>query len=780
MKKLLVIISAGILFFATGCKPAVGNGSETKEVPEVTLIERTQEQLINKDPTVRSNVVEYTYEDDGETFKTGETRTSNNTAWAVINNVEEERPILTVVAKGNGLEITKCNDTAWWYIDIHVKNVTNGIEVARLLTNFDDNQDPNPDVYFYPFVTKGDEYKIWLTKQEENYQNWGSTDNDAVYITAIGGEGDFYISSKAFSYDKATTRIVFKDLVLNIPQKISTNGWSIGGGIYDGGSWSGNNIWPHGYEFEKSSLVLNRGNYWDSYTETDQPVSNFIETKNLLWVTFRGSYEYWDYDYAKRYSFEHTFIESEIYNSKNNKTVKVEGGKKIPTVNITTGNGWFDISETENPRRAYHFGDVWTEAQFEIIDSENSENNFANTSILIRDRGNSTRWEGKTPYAIKMNEKNSVLGMKKNKRWVLMANHFDRSLIRNRFTGYLGRNIFNSAWNAKFKPVNVYINGTFIGTYDLGEQIKIGNNRVDVQSIEDYVEKPSSLTDQNGDGKVDINDTGFILEIDMRNKQRYHFYSDYYKLAFNLKDPDFDSATSVYDQQKVDEAFEYVKSKVNKVEEVLVSDDFKKNYSKYIDVNTFIDWYIINEFAKNFDGVFQTSCYMFYDPNDGKLKMGPNWDFDLALGNCNGAEDTDGHGCNYSSGWLIHGGRKGIGTDNDELKEFARELSGDEHYHAYWINRLFEDEAFKKAVKNRWMQQRVLLKNAINEKIIEYASDVKDYIPDNEEIHPRLGRESWNGPDGYSLRTQYEDEIYYLYSWCMDRYNWMNNQISGW
>ena len=66
---------------------------------------------------------------------------------------------------------------------------------------------------------------------------------------------------------------------------------------------------------------------------------------------------------------------------------------------------------------------------------------------------------------------------------------------------------------------------------------------------------------------------------------------------------------------------------------MLTSSDFEKHYKDYIDVDSFVDWYLVNEFSKNSDAIFQKSVFVYYDPADGKLRMGPNWDFDLAFGN---------------------------------------------------------------------------------------------------------------------------------------------------
>lgn len=358
--------------------------------------------------------------------------------------------------------------------------------------------------------------------------------------------------------------------------------------------------------------------------------------------------------------------------------------------------------------------------------------------------------------------------MKKAKKWALMANYFDRSLIRTDLAGYVGNKVFNSEYNPKFKSVNLYINGDFYGTYDIGEKINITKQRVNIQDLEDFAENASDYIDVNGDGSIDINDGGFILEVDTLLSEKHHFYSSVYKLPINLKEPSFDDLSN--DAAKI--YVDYAKGKIDAFEKMLSSDDFENHYEEYIDVNSFVDWYLTNEFSKNSDAIFQKSVYVYYNPEDEKLHMGPNWDFDLAFGNMSSDD------CDNPKGFYIYGGKKWC---NENL-ELAQELGDGTSWklQAYWFNRLFESSSFKNAVKNRWNERSIYLQNAINGKIVDYANKVYDYIPANEARLPRLGKYSWNGPSGYATRTEYEDEIYYLYNWCITRYNWMNTQIASW
>lgn len=771
MKKIFFCILAIFVLTFVGCKGTVSpsnktekeSGDETSKKNEdyeynetVTEISspavKTKTPLVNSESTYQSDEISTATED-------GKTNTSKNTYQS--ENDKIPTPILTITAKKNGLEITKYHNPDWWYVDIHIYNKTQNVKCATITTSEDDNKDKSADTYFYPFVKAGETYKIYLTKQEKNYSNWASTENDAVEITAVGGDGNFFIKSDYYYYNYSTSTIIFKNLVFNLPEAVKEN-HSISGGIYDGGSWTGNSIWPENFTFDKSALNLTSGEIGKS----NETVTKFLTGKDRIFVSLKLTYGIWNSDYSKYFSYSFTFIEDTIYDKStySNETIDLSGGIKIPSVYITSSSG-------NKEYQSWSFGSSWKEATIKIIDDDDTEN-LSETSIKIKNRGNSTQYpadeERKFPYSIKFSEKTKILGMQKSKKWALMANYFDRSLIRTDLVGYIGNEVFNSEYNPNFKSVNLYINGDFYGTYDIGEKITITKQRVNIQSLEDFAENSSDYIDVNGDGSIDINDAGFILEVDTFLSEKHNFYSSVYKLPINLAEPSFDDLSDDDAQVYVD----YAKGKIDAFEEMLFADDFENHYEEYIDVNSFVDWYLTNEFSKNTDAIFQKSVYVYYNPEDEKLHMGPNWDFDLAFGNMSSDD------CDNPKGFYIYGGKKWCNENSYLAQELGNGTSWE--LHAYWFNRLFESSSFKNAVKNRWNEKRIYLQNAINGKIVDYANKVYDYIPANEARLPRLGKYSWNGPSGYASRTEYEDEIYYLYNWCITRYNWMNAQITGW
>lgn len=662
------------------------------------------------------------------------------------------KPILTVTPTSEGLLIQKNHNPAWCHVTIHVEDQTSNHDNARI-----DGTDQNHNEFTYPFVQKGHTYRLYIEKQEDGWTNWGTTDNDSVFVTAIGGKGDYCIFYNKSLYDPKTFQLTLKGFSHTRPN-ITEEKASFNGPVFNGQPWS------NGIEANYNTRFVKNGEAFDMSSN-----KAFLQDKEKIGLVLSYSFDYAGVHY-------NCLILSKIiyqYQKFSEHIDLNDSDVDIPSVYITSTNCWKD-------KTAIHFSDQWKDATIKISTSDN-KSSLSETSVKIKDRGNSTKWTGKAPYSLKLESKTELLGMKKAKRWVLMANYYDRSLIRTQLAGYIDNNIFNATWNASFTPVNLYINGEFAGTYDLGEANKIAKQRVNIQSLEDFADKASDYKDVNGDGKVDIEDAGFMVEIDSFNEgaERIWFYSEKCSLPFTLKEPDF--GDSQYSDEKCNIYKKYAKGKIDAFEKMLFSDDFASRYEDYIDLPSFVDWYLVNEFSKNSDAIFQKSVYVYYDPADGKLRMGPNWDFDLAFGNF---WDTS---CDDPKGWYIHGGRKWI-NENHTLRQFltkhpelGSETNGDSYQlQCFWINRLFEADSFKQAVKQRWQSKSAELKAGLEETIPEYAGRINKYIPENEARLKRLGVYEWNGPNGYEDRTEYADEIDYLYNWCLNRWDWMNTQIINW
>ena len=338
---------------------------------------------------------------------------------------------------------------------------------------------------------------------------------------------------------------------------------------------------------------------------------------------------------------------------------------------------------------------------------------MASTKMKIRGRGNST-WgiHPKKPFQLKFDDKTELLGMPQDKKWIFLAEFSDKTLIRNKIAfemGYLSQ--------LDYTPQSVFtevvINGTYNGTYNITQKVEESDNR------------------------VLLGDTGYLLEIDQLGRldaDDVYFRTDAFLI--NIKEPDTE-----YDSNE----FKYVSELLNEFENVLMGSQFTDpdlGYAKYIDIDSFIDWYLINEITKNQDARNFSSIFLNVIPGE-KIKMGPLWDFDLAFGNVDYSE------CEYPTGFWV--------------KDHA------------WFDRLFKDEVFVEKVKSRFLYYREN-QNFILEKIDFYATQLKWSQFENDKKWDLFGNYVWPNPVYYDT---HEAEVDHLKKWYVERMNWLDTAYNG-
>jgi len=596
--------------------------------------------------------------------------------------------MIGVSATKEGLSIKKKVSSKYKDIEIHVENITDSKKTDDSLFILEAKTSINE--YVYPFVKKGQKYKVYLVL-------YTSASSSAVYsktveVVAAGGLGESSLKSKVSekSYKAADWTVNFDELNIKIPVKVEA-------------------LPVTGYVVTKKDSF-----YHPDYEFLDKKI---VLKQNMRQI--RGKTFYLRLNYFFDYNGD-TYRQRLINNKENqftdtNKEVKTDK-TGISEIRINTLNGK-EIADRER----------YVKAKMKVDSKE--------YDIEIRGRGNSS-W-GSMPkhnYNIKLAKKAQVLGFKENKKWVLISNYTDKTLIRNTFSFYLAHKIFNNfAWNPDFKPVNLYLNDEYVGTYLFGERISVNKNRVDIQLID------SLKKDINRDKKIDINDGGFILEINRREDEEFNFRSAQ-DVSFSLKEPEKPN----WEQQK------YIKEKIKMAESALFGKDFKDpktGYAAYLDVDSFVDWYIINEFNKNVDSGWYSSIYLVYNPKDGKFHMGPLWDYDLSFGNVNYND------CDRAEGFYIK-------TRN------------------VWFAQLFKDPAFCKKVQARWKQKKADLKKAVDTEVDKMILEIKESSYYNFERWQILGVSVWPNPDGAEKRRTMKSEIDYLKKWMLRRFEWMDEQLN--
>ena len=269
--------------------------------------------------------------------------------------------------------------------------------------------------------------------------------------------------------------------------------------------------------------------------------------------------------------------------------------------------------------------------------------------LQIKGRGNSTWDMPKKPYRLKFKTKTGMLGLPAAKNWVLLANYSDKSLVRNSIAFEMARQ-FGSDYAPHGRYVEVFMNKEYLGSYTLCEQVEVNPGRVDITEL------------KAKDNGADVITGGYLLELDQRLDAPKYFRSSQ-DLPFTIKSPD-----AISDAQLA-----YITDYVNQTEKALFSADFAdadKGYAKFINVDSFIAWFLVKEIMKDSDAKDFSSDF-YYKERGGKLGMGPVWDFDLSGGN------TDYTDAGLPTGWWIKDSK--------------------------WFSRLFQDPAFKAKVKARWL-----------------------------------------------------------------------------
>ena len=244
----------------------------------------------------------------------------------------------------------------------------------------------------------------------------------------------------------------------------------------------------------------------------------------------------------------------------------------------------------------------------------------------FRGRGNST-WQGegyKNPFKFKLNDSKNLLKMGKNKHWVLLANDFDESLMRNRLIGYIAKEL-GMEFSPKFTPVDFVVNGRYYGSYLLCHEIRVGNNRVEIDELTENDNEEPNVTG------------GYLLSLHPYNDEDpAGVFEMEREMDFLIRSPEFGEGESGTAAQK-----KYIQDYMQRVEDAVYSEDFKDKtgtpIEELIDFESWAKYWIVQEFANNGDAFVTPSTYLYKkrdkDGKIGKLYFGPLWDFDLAISN---------------------------------------------------------------------------------------------------------------------------------------------------
>lgn len=393
----------------------------------------------------------------------------------------------------------------------------------------------------------------------------------------------------------------------------------------------------------------------------------------------------------------------------------------LPLMNITTDAPMPDpYLYDENGNRLYNEkgsslkNDEMVSASVQYFDSQTKNNHLTddpavNSRALIRVRGNSSRSFDKFNYLVKFKQDDmienlnvSLSGMTADNSWVLHGPFLDKSLIRNYLCYNLSGEIMDYAPNVRF--CELFINGEFMGIYLIVEKIDYNKNgRLDITKTD-----------------PDLATTSYILRADRGADDPNYALHTFANHAYITASPNERScqleiiypASTLTEQQQ-----QFIESDFSRFEKSLFSFDYndpQKGYTRYIDTDSFVDYFLINEFTINYDAV-DLSTYLYKDI--GSLLKMCVWDF-------NSAFDYYMNSYTNPQTFMLH--------------------------NRLWYKYLFKDEAFVDQVIERYQYLR---KTFFNEDyLFEYIDGVVDYLG------PAIDRnfEKW----GYSFNSTYNGNDY--------------------
>lgn len=372
----------------------------------------------------------------------------------------------------------------------------------------------------------------------------------------------------------------------------------------------------------------------------------------------------------------------------------------------------------------------YVDASFSMTYSGDSDTYaYFEETIQIRKRGNSTLWMPKASYKLKFDSKVSLLNTYEETDWILLANHSDKTLVRN-YLAYSLASRLDMEFTPNMMYVDVYLNNEYVGNYLLTEQIEVSNNRVDIE-----------------ENIAEIN-TGYLLEYDIglyregieNTTENYFIVLDY--LPFVIKSP------SNLDEHYLEGQKTYIENYINTVINTLIQGN---NYNHLIDEASFVDWFIVSEIFKNVDSGYSSVYY--YKDKDGLLKMGPVWDFDLSSGN-------QGHTNAY-----------------DRSPEGFYTSRQDKNILFYY---LMQYDSFQQALKTRW--------NEVVDDEIQYILE-ETYLVSDSITYSRyknfiywdwvFDEETWYTAEELLPLKTYDEQLYFLYDYFEARIAWLDENINN-
>ncbi|MBL7829310.1 MAG: CotH kinase family protein [Saprospiraceae bacterium] len=356
-----------------------------------------------------------------------------------------------------------------------------------------------------------------------------------------------------------------------------------------------------------------------------------------------------------------------------------------------------------------------------------------------------TEWQGFTgPYYPKKNYDfnivdasgnqidTSILGMPKESDWIFKAEYLDKTLLKNSVTYEMARRMGRYA--PRTQPCEIVLDDEYIGLYVLTETVKRDNKRVDIARMTESDTSGAELTG------------GYIFEMNINNNDPGDWYSQYLPINYATSEKPveykyvYPKRENILPQQSA-----YLQAYVDSFENALKAPDFAdpvNGYRKHLDVPSFIDFLIVNEYSVNYDS-YGRSTYLVKEKitDGGKIKCGPPWDYDRAM---------DYYNPNSTNGWVW-------------------EITHPYWPFPFWWSRLWEDENYRKELACRWLMLR---QNPLKtSEFMQLIDSMATYVDEGQQRNFRV----WNDLGGMS----YANHIDSLKSFVARRLSWIDATLAA-
>jgi subtilisin-like proprotein convertase family protein/spore coat protein CotH len=415
-----------------------------------------------------------------------------------------------------------------------------------------------------------------------------------------------------------------------------------------------------------------------------------------------------------------------VFNSSNLPIVFINTTQPVTEFTTSITMGIIDNGTNRN-----YLGDPW---------------NGYNGKAEINVRGNTTKNYPKKSFHIETDDSFGnemsvpLLGMPSESDWVLCASYVDKTLLRIPLAYDLFRQMGH--YSPRFRNVELVVNSEYRGMYSFIEKPKRNANRVNIEKL-DPTENSVPYVTGGYIIKIDRSDEpGWFSFLPGNSVVNSKFYYQY----------DYPKPLEITTSQQ-----SYIQTYMNDFETMMNSASYASitnGYPAYINVNSFIDFFIINELSKNVDA-YRLSTFLVKESaiKGGKLSIGPVWDFDIAW-----------HNCNYSP--MVDG--------------WAYQSQVDDYPCPTWWIRFMQDPNFMNQLRCRWneLRQNILSNNYLNGYIDANANAINEAQERNFRQWPILGAYIYPNPQNQS-GASYASEIIDLKNWLTNRLAWLDANIPG-